>query len=643
MQLIQTKKIDFMKIFLITFKALVLFLILGSGVGLVLAQNPSNTVLTNSECMKCHDKNISTNSFNASVHKALTCTACHIQEGEHNLTKLKTGKNSCVVSFKQMNCGSCHSTEAKEHETSIHNSSRLPVSCSKCHADIHNITSIKNDKKAAAKLCSGCHEKETPYFRSVHFQALEKGNNEAPGCTDCHNKHAINKIDNVSQGRIFHTEACMKCHSDTSMMSRNKVTTISTRSYFESYHGKNIRLGYPEKVAGCSDCHGSHSILPKEDTNSTVNTANLTNTCKQCHTDAGTGFSKFIAHAEPNNQSKYPVLFWVTLFMNALLAGTFLFFWIHSLLWTIRGYIEKKQNRNSKYFSPDSVHASKDPKFRKKVYRRFRTIHIILHIFVVTSFLALALTGLPLKFNYTSWGKTLMDFLGGISGAGLIHRIAAVITFGYFLVTLVMSIRFLFSKKHSKETFFKRLFGPDSLFINRKDLRDIMAMFRWFFFRGPKPSFDRWTYWEKFDFLAVFWGVAIIGSSGLILWFPEFFGYFLPGWIFNLATIIHSDEALLAVGFIFTVHFFNTHLRVEKFPMDFVIFNGQVTEEEMIQERGEQWNRYRKQGITSKFEVTKPGSIVWDIVLRLFGMIAVLTGSILAILILYSIITLGGH
>jgi cytochrome b subunit of formate dehydrogenase len=326
--------------------------------------------------------------------------------------------------------------------------------------------------------------------------------------------------------------------------------------------------------------------------------------------------------------------------MNALLAGTFLFFWIHSILWTFRGYIEKKQNRDAEYFSGA---VNKNLKIKRKVYRRFRPLHIGLHLFVVTSFLALALTGLPLKFNNTSWGKTLMDYLGGVSSAGMIHRFAAIITFGYFIVTLVMSIRFLFSKKHSKESIFKRLFGPDSLFINRKDLRDIKAMFRWFFFRGPKPSFDRWTYWEKFDFLAVFWGVAIIGSSGLILWFPEFFGYILPGWIFNMATIIHSDEALLAVGFIFTVHFFNTHLRAEKFPMDFVIFNGQVTEEEMIHERGEQWDRYQKQGITDKFEVKKPGSLTWEIILRLFGLVALLTGSILALLILYSIISIGGH
>jgi hypothetical protein len=88
-----------------------------------------------------------------------------------------------------------------------------------------------------------------------------------------------------------------------------------------------------------------------------------------------------------------------------------------------------------------------------------------------------------------------------------------------------------------------------------KDARDVAGMFRWFFRRGPRPMFDRYSYMEKFDYWAVFWGIAIIGGSGLLLWFPIFFSRFLPGWIFNVATIVHGDEALLAMGFIFTIHF----------------------------------------------------------------------------------------
>ena len=619
-------------------KALTCLLVLGSLASVAQTGNSSVSATPSPDCMSCHEKNISEHAFNKSVHKSLKCTACHVIDQEKPESSATAGKKSCVVTFKPTDCSSCHAAIVKEHAGSVHNSARLPVPCWKCHADIHTITSIKNNKMATALLCGKCHERESAYFKSVHYQALAKGNTDAPACIDCHGKHAISRIDNVAQGRAFHTQACMKCHADAKMMARNKVTTIAPKTYFESYHGKNTRLGYPQKVAGCADCHGTHNILPEKDTNSTVNPAHLTQTCKQCHANATPMFSQFIAHAEPGNKSKYPTLFWITVFMNALLAGTFLFFWLHSLLWAFRGFVEKKQLRNSEFFRQANPGPGQHMQTRKKVYQRFRPLHIILHIFVVTSFLGLALTGLPLKFNYTPWGKALIDFIGGTGTAGIIHRICAIVTFGYFFIVLWMSTRFLFSKKHNGESFYQRLFGPDSLFPNLKDLRDVRDMFRWFLFRGPKPPFDRWTYWEKFDFMAVFWGVAVIGSSGLLLWFPEFFGQFLPGWLFNAATIIHSDEALLAVGFIFTIHFFNTHFRAEKFPMDFVIFNGQVTEEEMVTERSEQWERYQKQGISDEFEVKKPNSIARDITLRLFGLLALLTGVILALLILYTII-----
>ncbi len=103
--------------------------------------------------------------------------------------------------------------------------------------------------------------------------------------------------------------------------------------------------------------------------------------------------------------------------------------------------------------------------------------------------------------------------------------------------------------------------------------------------QGPRPAYGRWTYWEKFDYFAVFWGVAVIGASGLMLWFPKVFSRVLPGWLINAAFIVHSDEALLAVGFIFVFHFFNTHLRPESFPMDPVIFTGVAPFKDYKQER----------------------------------------------------------
>jgi cytochrome b subunit of formate dehydrogenase len=143
---------------------------------------------------------------------------------------------------------------------------------------------------------------------------------------------------------------------------------------------------------------------------------------------------------------------------------------------------------------------------------------------------------------------------------------------------------------------------------NLQDGKDMLAMFKWFFGQGPRPVFDRWTYWEKFDYWAPFWGVTIIGVSGLIMWLPSFFGAFLPGWIFNVAAIFHGEEAFLAVVFLFTVHFFNNHFRPDKFPLEVVMFTGTFSLEEFKHDHGVEYQRLVDSGELEKHLVDAPSA-----------------------------------
>ena len=170
-----------------------------------------------------------------------------------------------------------------------------------------------------------------------------------------------------------------------------------------------------------------------------------------------------------------------------------------------------------------------------------------------------------------------------------------------------------------------------------QDWKDFVAHNKWFFGKGEKPTFDRWTYWEKFDYFAVFWGVAIIGSSGLILWYPAFFTRFMSGWAINIAQIIHSDEALLAAGFIFSIHFFNTHFRIEKFPMDTVIFTGRIPEHELKNERAIEYARLVREGRLAAEEAPAPTleskAFGWFV-----GGATVLLGIVAIVLIIYGVL-----
>jgi cytochrome b subunit of formate dehydrogenase len=222
-------------------------------------------------------------------------------------------------------------------------------------------------------------------------------------------------------------------------------------------------------------------------------------------------------------------------------------------------------------------------------YVRLNLYHRLLHAMVITSFLGLAITGLPLKYSHTPWGQWLSAALGGPGTSGYLHRFFAVITFLYFGLHLGYVGRLLVLRGPAI------VWGPESMVPQPRDVLQFYQHMRYFVGLGPRPRFDRWAYWEKFDYWAVFWGIAIIGSSGLLLWFPQFFGQYLPGWVFNVAMVIHSDEALLAVGFIFTIHFFNANLRPEKFPMDPVIFTGRISDEEFRLERPVEYERLRRQ------------------------------------------------
>ncbi len=265
-------------------------------------------------------------------------------------------------------------------------------------------------------------------------------------------------------------------------------------------------------------------------------------------------------------------------------------------------------------------------------YRRFKRFHRQLHCLVIISFLGLAVTGMTLKFSYLGWAQWISEMLGGFESAGYIHRICAVITFFYFFAHIFDIVR---SKRRQKNSWYKYLTGPNSMLPRKKDVQDFIGTVKWFVGLGPRPSYGRWTYWEKFDYFAVFWGVAIIVTTGLMLWFPEFFTRFLPGWIINVATIIHSDEALLATGFIFTVHFFNTHFRPDKFPMDPVIFTGRVPLEELKEDRPEEYEELTKNRLLRKDLVEPlPEPVVKG--LKIFGFVALSIGLILIVLIIYA-------
>lgn len=265
---------------------------------------------------------------------------------------------------------------------------------------------------------------------------------------------------------------------------------------------------------------------------------------------------------------------------------------------------------------------------KERYYRRFTLSQRYLHGVLFTTFLGLAATGLPLRFSSTPWAMRLAKITQGFGTILFFHKFfALVLTLAFIIHLREIIARGIF--KRDKSIFW----GPTSMVANWKDVKDLFGHMRWFLGLGPKPKFERYAYWEKFDYWAVFWGMVVIGFSGYAMWFAPFFARFLPGWALNAALVIHSEEGLLAILFIFSIHFVNTHLRPDSFPMDMVIFTGRESEEEFKTRRPDEYKRMIAEGksATRITDAPQPWLINFS---RVVGFTAIAIGLTLLVLTL---------
>jgi len=582
------------------------------------------------DCNTCHGDAQYTENFNKTPHGTLGCVACH--QGITDFTAHMSGEQKP----EKVSCAKCHKDVAKEYAGSYHDA-KLNMSCESCHTDIHPTETAKDEGKVAViNKCTTCHGKDPDFISKGHAASVMKGNQDAATCADCHGVHNTPVFGDtpvcVARCREFYTQKCISCHSDPGVAERNNLSVATVEEFKDTYHGKVLFMGYSERVAGCSDCHTAHNILPSDNPESPVNQANLIETCGKCHEGFHPRFVSFISHPDENNPEHYLALYLVRIFMLWLLAGVFLFFWLHVILWWRKSYWEKSRLKKLGIKEPKVLPEEEGSRYVKRFGLRDR----ILHVTLILSFFGVVISGFPLKYYETAWSKVIMNILGGAEYAGLIHRISATVMWILFLYVTWLSFRFLFPKKVGVKGWLGRLFGPDSLFPNLKDFADIWGMFKWFFGKGEMPRFERWTYWEKFDFMAVFWGMFVIGLSGLILWFPEGSSYILPGWIINVATIAHSEEAFLAAIFIFTVHFFNNSFLPTKFPMETYVFTGCYTLEDLKRERPLEYERIKAEGRIDEMWCDGPG-VFTQLFAGFFGLFSIVLGLVLTVLIFWAI------
>lgn len=216
----------------------------------------------------------------------------------------------------------------------------------------------------------------------------------------------------------------------------------------------------------------------------------------------------------------------------------------------------------------------KAKKEEEEYFIRFSLNIRLQHLTLAIGVLLLIITGLPIKFHESKLAEWFFEAIGGIQVSRILHRVGAVLL---IFVSVWHMIYIIFTKEGRNE--FKELLP------RKKDFLDFLQNIKYMLGKtDERPKYGRYSYIEKFDYWAVYWGMVIMVVSGLILWFHNFFLAIFPKFVFDIAKEAHSDEALLATLAIVVWHWYNAHFNPHVFPFNPTIFTGKISKERMMKE-----------------------------------------------------------
>lgn len=233
--------------------------------------------------------------------------------------------------------------------------------------------------------------------------------------------------------------------------------------------------------------------------------------------------------------------------------------------------------------------------------RRFTGIDRLTHVLLIVTFMILAVTGAAQVVMHTDWGRQLLWLMGGYQQVKAVHIAAGwAMTIGFAVYIIMALARVDWSRPG------RSLFGPDSLIPTWRDFKEFGQRFLWFLGLAKAPRFERWTYLEKFDYWAVFWGIPLLFITGLMLYYPIETSRILPGWTLNVASVLHRAEAVLALVYIVLIHLVFGHFRRSTFPLNDAMFTGGVPLDHLEQEKPDWVARLRREGRLARIAVAAP-------------------------------------
>ncbi len=498
------------------------------------------------------------------------CLSCH--GSPHNVRRPEDPASPLHRSNIPNTCDTCHKElfaagkllfePRMTYDKTVHgraflkNKDARVAICTDCHGD-HDINFPANSKSRINRVnvpqtCGRCHKKQVElYSRSVHGRQLARGHKEAPVCTSCHGEHNIvahgESGSSVYSGSIVKT--CSNCHNSEKITAQFGLPISPVKSYMDSYHGVAFRAGNLT-VANCASCHRYHDILAPSDPDSSVNPANLQNTCGACHKKAGELVAKGRIHADLSvmqDKGSYEWLLKMVKEVYILLIVLSIGFMLpHNLIDLYR-----------KAVSGWRAHPDED---RMTVNERWQ------HALLALAFIGLAYTGFGHRYPDALFNSLFFRGAAGAELRALLHRVFA----GLFMGLAVYHAGWLVLLKHGRGRLMALLPALD-------DLRDMIQLIRYNLFKtGEPPHFKHYSYMEKMEYWALVWGSFVMIVTGCVVWFREWTLAYLPKWVIDLALLIHFMEAILACLAIIVWHFYWSVFDPAVYPMNWAWLTGKV-------------------------------------------------------------------
>ena len=547
-------------------------------------------------CVDCH-KDVKSLAHDKPPEK-ITCTQCHVDAGlayAHSI-HAKVDKSGRVPASCQDCHGDVHQIEGAGDPKSPINHSNIPATCGRCHGQkflmesngesaqpfisyqdsVHGRAVANGSLKAA--VCTDCHgthqilpasdpsspiskfnvpatcgqchgDIQNTFMQSIHGQAIARGNQLAPVCTDCHGIHSIKAPSNPNSsvaGQNVSRDICARCHEGVTLSQEFGVPGNRVTSYFDSYHGLAAEGG-SVIAANCSSCHGVHNILPSSDPRSTINRANLDATCGQCHKGVTQKFTRTPVHLQSGSRSTdidSIAVRWVRwIYIPLILLVIGVMFLHNAVIWRAKAVARRRM------MNPFMT--------RMTVNQRWQ------HLILLSSFIVLVITGFALKFPDTWFAHTLGM---GENLRGIIHRIAGVILIG-------AGIYHVFYLAIAREG--RRLLRD--IAPRPRDAFDAWATMRYYLgLSAERPKYGRFSYAEKAEYWALVWGTALMGLTGVMIWAKVWVGDLFARWWVDVATAVHFYEAILATLAILVWHFYQVFFDPDVYPMNWAWWDGKM-------------------------------------------------------------------